>query len=207
MRKALIVWGGWGGHRPKEQADILAGFLDADGFSPIVTDDIGRLGASDIGQMDLVIPMITSAEIDRDASIRLSDAIRAGTGLGGNHAALATSFRNAVHFHFVAGVQWVAHPGDIIDFRVNITRPDDPITAGIADFDYRSEQYYLHYDPSVEILATTTFSGAYDEAFATSPCRSSSSATSAGDGCSTRRSATRLKSWRTRRRKPCCGAA
>jgi type 1 glutamine amidotransferase len=35
---------------------------------------------------------------------------------------------------------------------------------GIADFDYRSEQYYLHYDPSVEILATTTFSGEYDEA-------------------------------------------
>lgn len=164
MRKVLIVWGGWEGHRPKEQAEILAGFLDADGFAPTVTDDIGRLGASDFGQMDLVIPMITSAEIERDASIRLSDAIRAGTGLGGNHAALATSFRNAVHFHFVAGVQWVAHPGDIIDFRVNITRPHDPITAGIADFDYRSEQYYLHYDPSVEILATTTFSGAHDEA-------------------------------------------
>jgi len=36
--------------------------------------------------------------------------------------------------------------------------------AGIPDFDYRSEQYYLHYDPSVEILATTRFSGEYDSA-------------------------------------------
>jgi type 1 glutamine amidotransferase len=35
---------------------------------------------------------------------------------------------------------------------------------GIPDFDYHSEQYYLHYDPSVEILATTTFTGEYDEA-------------------------------------------
>ena len=30
---------------------------------------------------------------------------------------------------------------------------------GIRDFDYRSEQYYMHVDPSNEVLATTTFSG------------------------------------------------
>ena len=30
---------------------------------------------------------------------------------------------------------------------------------GIWDFDYRSEQYYMHIDPSNEVLATTTFSG------------------------------------------------
>ena len=31
--------------------------------------------------------------------------------------------------------------------------------AGIGDFDYRSEQYYMHVDPSNEVLATTTFTG------------------------------------------------
>ena len=30
---------------------------------------------------------------------------------------------------------------------------------GISDFDYTSEQYYLHVDPANEVLATTTFSG------------------------------------------------
>ena len=30
---------------------------------------------------------------------------------------------------------------------------------GIAGFPYRSEQYYMHVDPSNEVLATTTFSG------------------------------------------------
>jgi type 1 glutamine amidotransferase len=30
---------------------------------------------------------------------------------------------------------------------------------GIGDFDYRSEQYYMHVDPSNEVLATTTFTG------------------------------------------------
>src|ERR671933_775600 len=50
-------------------------------------------------------------------------------------------------------------PGGIIDYRVNITRRDDPVMAGIDDFDYRSEQYYMHVDPANEVLATTTFSG------------------------------------------------
>jgi type 1 glutamine amidotransferase len=59
-------------------------------------------------------------------------------------------------------VQWVAHPGDIIDFRVNVEKPDDPIMAGIEDFDYHSEQYYLHFDPSIEVLASTTFTGEHD---------------------------------------------
>ena len=75
---------------------------------------------------------------------------------------LATSFRSSTDFHFLTGVQWVAHPGNIIDFRDEIARPDDPLVAGIADFGYRSEQYSLHYDPSIEILATTTFTGEHD---------------------------------------------
>ena len=33
--------------------------------------------------------------------------------------------------------------------------------AGIDSFDYHSEQYYMHVDPSNEVLATTTFSGAH----------------------------------------------
>jgi type 1 glutamine amidotransferase len=30
---------------------------------------------------------------------------------------------------------------------------------GIKDFDVKSEQYYMHVDPSNHVLATTTFSG------------------------------------------------
>lgn len=51
----------------------------------------------------------------------------------------------------------------MIDYRVNITRPDDAVMAGLSDFDYRSEQYYMHVDPSNEVLATTTFSGEHAE--------------------------------------------
>jgi type 1 glutamine amidotransferase len=163
MKHALIVWGGWPGHEPEASAEAVAGFLGQDGFAVDVASDYARLGDDRIGEYDLVVPIITNDEIDRDIVRRLSDAVRAGTGLGGHHAAMATSFRSVVEFHFLCGVQWVAHPGNIIDFRVNVTRPDDPVVAGVADFDYCSEQYYLHYDPSIEILATTTFSGEHDE--------------------------------------------
>jgi type 1 glutamine amidotransferase len=66
----------------------------------------------------------------------------------------------------MCGGQWVCHPGDpskdwIVDYTVNVVKPNDPIMKGIMDFPYRSEQYYMHVDPSVEVLATTTFSGEY----------------------------------------------
>ncbi len=62
-------------------------------------------------------------------------------------------------YQFAVGGQWVAHPGGIIDYTIEIVRPDDPIVAGLGNFAMRSEQYYLHVDPANEVLATTTFSG------------------------------------------------
>jgi hypothetical protein len=73
---------------------------------------------------------------------------------------MSDAFRDAVDYQFMVGGQWVAHPGNIIDYVVDVARPDDPIMAGIKpSFDYTSEQYYMHMDPSVDVLATTTFSG------------------------------------------------
>ena len=62
----------------------------------------------------------------------------------------------------MVGGQWVAHPGGIIDYTVNITNHDDPITAGLSDFHMHSEQYYMHVDPSNQVLATTTFDAKYN---------------------------------------------
>jgi len=109
--------------------------------------------------MDLIVPMFTRSAITKEPLDNLLAAVEGGAGIAGYHGCLAGSFREAVAFHFMTGCQWVAHPGNIIPFRVNVTRPDDPVMAGIGDFDYLSEQYYLHVDPAVEVLATTTFSG------------------------------------------------
>ena len=88
-------------------------------------------------------------------------AIRAGTGLAGFHMGLATSFRSSVPFRYAASCYWVQHPGNIITYRVDVTRADHPIMAGLGSFTHTSEQYYLNYDPAVDVLATTTFSGEF----------------------------------------------
>jgi uncharacterized protein len=159
---ALVVWGGWAGHEPQATAEYVAGILTADGFDVVITPDIAALGYPDVGRHSLIVPVVTNAHLDDAAADTLAAAIRAGTGLAGHHCCLATSFRGSTRFHYITGVQWVAHPGDFVDFTVDIARPDDPLMAGIGPFAYHSEQYYLHYDPTIEVLATTTFSGEHD---------------------------------------------
>ena len=97
--------------------------------------------------------------ITREQETGLLEAVASGVGLAGWHGGMADSFRNNPNYQFMVGGQWVAHPGNIIDYTVNIVAHDDPITAGLQDFAMHSEQYYLHVDPSNEILATTTFGG------------------------------------------------
>ncbi len=164
MRKAIIVWGGLKTHEPQECAGITGELLREDGFSVEITGDLGIFGSPNIAAADLLVPVITGEKLERAHADALVGAVRGGLGLGGHHGALATSFKESAAFRYLSGVTWVAHPGNIIDYRVNVTRPNDPVMQGIPDFGYRSEQYYLHYDPSVEILATTTFTGEYDEA-------------------------------------------
>jgi len=72
---------------------------------------------------------------------------------------MGDAFRDNVEYQFMVGGQWVAHPGGVIDYTVNITDHQDPVTAGLSDFSMHSEQYYMHVDPHVKVLATTTFTG------------------------------------------------
>jgi type 1 glutamine amidotransferase len=99
------------------------------------------------------------SKIAKEEVENLSRAVQGGVGLGGYHGGMGDAFREAVEYQFMCGGQWVAHPGNVIDYRVNVVKGDDPIMAGIGDFPYHSEQYYMHVDPSNEVLATTTFSG------------------------------------------------
>ena len=124
-----------------------------------IEHDTKAFADPDIMELSLIVPIFTMSKIEKDEAVNLAKAVESGVGLAGHHGGMTDAFRDSVEYHFVTGGQWVAHPGNIIDYRVNITKPDDPIMHGISDFDYTSEQYYLHYDPSNEILATTTFSG------------------------------------------------
>lgn len=159
MKKALIVWGGLELHEPEAGAHIVRGLLEKSGFAVEVSGDSEALGRADIASFDLVVPQVTGGELSRESSIALCAAVEAGTGLAGFHHALATSFPGNARFRFLAGCTFATHPGDIITYRVDPLRTDDPVMAGIGSFEHTSEQYFMHVDPSVEVLATTTFSG------------------------------------------------
>ncbi len=162
-KSALIVWGGWEGHTPEQSARLVGEMLEKQGFRVAIEATTEAFADEGLGQYDLIIPAITMSRIEKEELTNLLAAVRSGTGLAGFHGLMCDSFRNEPDYQFMTGGQWVAHPGNIIDYMVNVKTGSDPIVAGIEDFPYRSEQYYMHFDPSIEVLATTTFSGEYFE--------------------------------------------
>ena len=159
MRQALIVWGGWPGHEPERCAGIVASMLEEEGFKVRIEDKTAAFADPALADLSLIVPIYTRSTIEKNEVENLTRAVRGGTGLAGFHGGMCDAFRDAVEYQFMCGGQWVAHPGNIIDYRVNIVRHDDPVMQGIGDFNYRSEQYYMHVDPTNQVLATTRFTG------------------------------------------------
>ena len=160
-RRALIVWGGWEGHEPGAGARILAAMLKDEGIDVDIQTETSAFLDPTLSEFSLIVPIYTMSVIEKDELANLEAAVRGGVGLAGYHGGMADAFRNEPAYQFMIGGQWVAHPGDIIDYRVDITHADDPIMAGLSSFAYRSEQYYMHVDPSNDVLATTTFTGVH----------------------------------------------
>jgi len=159
-KKALFVWGGWDGHEPKQCVDIFAPILEKQGFGVEVSNSLDSyLDAAKMKSLDLIVQVFTMAAITPEQEKSLEEAVKAGVGLAGWHGGLADSFRSNVEYEFMVGGQWVAHPGGVIPYEVNITDHSDPITKGLTDFKMNSEQYYMQVDPVNKVLATTTFSG------------------------------------------------
>jgi uncharacterized protein len=160
MSRVLMVVGGWEGHEPHQCAAIFENVLESDGLDVETTDTLDvYLNSARLQYYDLIVPIFTMSTITKEQEKGLLDAIASGIGVAGWHGGMADAFRNNTDYQFMVGGQWVAHPGNIIDYTVNIVNHDDPITTGLNDFAMHSEQYYLHVDPSNEVLATTTFSG------------------------------------------------
>jgi type 1 glutamine amidotransferase len=163
-RDAVIVAGGWSGHRPLEVAEIMARELRAEGFTAEISDRLSTLAdAERLAAADLVVLNWHMGVEPEQVHLELHpllDAVAAGTGLAGIHAGLGDAFRLEVDFQFMVGGQWVAHPGDDgVTYTVNIADRAHPATAGVDDFVVVSEKYYMQYDPAVHVLATTDFDG------------------------------------------------
>src|SRR5690242_11913795 len=135
MKSALITWGGWDDHEPDKGAALFASFLRDQGYDVAVVDTLDvYLDAAKLNSLDLIVPIWTMSTITREQEQGLLEAVKGGVGIAGWHGCMADSFRNNPDYQFMVGGQWVAHPGNIIDYEVSIVKHDDPITAGIPDF-------------------------------------------------------------------------
>jgi hypothetical protein len=157
-RKVIFVWGGWEGHEPEKCRDIFVPWMRSEGAEVKVFDHLDCYTDEALMlETDLIVQIWTMGKIEKEQEKGLLDAIKRGVGIAGWHGGLGDSFRNNTEYQFMVGGQWVAHPGGVIDYTVNIRDQKDPVTKGLEDFSMHSEQYYMHVDPNVKVLATTEF--------------------------------------------------
>jgi type 1 glutamine amidotransferase len=158
-KKILYTYGGWDGHEPKQSVELFKSWLKSEGAEVDVFDTLDPYADSEyMGSIDLVIQIFTMASITEEQEKGLLNAVKNGVGITGWHGGLCDAFRNSVEYQFMTGGQWVAHPGGVIDYGVQILDKKDPVTKGLREFKVHSEQYYMHVDPNVKVLATTEFS-------------------------------------------------
>ena len=166
-KNALIVYGGWDGHTPKESAELFATHLGEDGYTVTVRNSLDSyLDDKLLAGTDLIVPIWTMGEISDAQWKGLDTAVRYGTGVAGFHGGMIDAFRMNTEYQWMTGAQWVSHPGNCdASYAVKIADKGHPITQGLSDFQLnQTEQYYCHFDPSVHVLCTTTFTGDFGDA-------------------------------------------
>ena len=158
MKKALIFYGGWDGHDPEACATLFADELRKHDVEVTVSDHLDDLkDAETLKGYDLITPIWTMGEIEKESCGNLLAAVREGTGFGGFHGGMGDAFRGNLDYEWAVGGLFVGHP-HIGEYSVRLTEKQHPITEGLpVEFSYRSEQYYMLTDPGNDVLADTVY--------------------------------------------------
>lgn len=159
-RRALVVRGGWEGHRPVEATERFIPFLTDHGFTVDVHESPEVYADGDaMADLDLVVQCFTQGVATDEQVNGLSAAVLAGTGLAGWHGGIVDSFRASPDYLHMTGGQWAAHPGDFVDYEVSVVpdRADHPIVEGLTHWAHHTEQYWCLTDDLNDVLATSRF--------------------------------------------------
>ena len=87
--------------------------------------------------------------------------VRTGGGFFGLHTA-AASFREARGYHGMLNAFFDGH-SPYMDFTVNVTHDDHPITEGLTDFKVTDELYYLKHEPGMSYHLMHAYDETKDE--------------------------------------------
>lgn len=158
-KRALVIFGGWDGHQPVEVSQLFQEILTEAQFEVEMSDDLSILTNDDLDRFDLLVPHWTMGTITPEQCQAACLAVaESGVGIAGCHGGLGDSFRDNTEWQFMVGGQFVAHPGnDGTSYTVHFTDREHPITRDLEDFEVASEQYYLHVDPGIHVLADCAF--------------------------------------------------
>ncbi|GAA3208862.1 ThuA domain-containing protein [Dactylosporangium siamense] len=159
MSTAIVVRGGWEGHRPVEATDRYVTQLRDRGVEVVTSESLDvYLDADLLDRADLIVQCWTMGTITPEQLAGLTAAVRAGTGFAGWHGGIIDAFRASADYQFMTGGQFVHHPADFLTYEV---RPvsDHPVVKGIGPFIVHTEQYRVHVDPSIEVHAVTDVDG------------------------------------------------
>jgi len=170
-KKALIVRGGWDGHRPVEATELFIPFLRDQGFDVRIEESSDIYADQTVmGETDLIVQSVTMSEISAEALKGLRRAVERGTGMAGWHGGIADSYRNSSDYLQLIGGQFATHPSQHPDacegnetdnylcYTVDLTDAgrEHEIMNGLEDFTLRTEQYWVLTDDLNDVLATTT---------------------------------------------------
>ncbi|MEV6304618.1 ThuA domain-containing protein [Actinoplanes sp. NPDC051861] len=171
MPKALVVRGGWEGHRPVEATGLFLPFLTQNNFEVRITDSTAVYAdAPTMAETDLIVQCVTMSSIEQEELAGLRAAVADGCGFTGWHGGIADSFRASSDYLQLIGGQFATHPGkeparrtgdetdNFLTHTVDFTPlgREHPITAGLDDFTLTTEQYWVLHDDLIDVLATTT---------------------------------------------------
>lgn len=161
MKSALFICKNDTPHELRECSEFFAEALSREGFASDISGSLDTLTDRDyLLSRDLIVlawPGAPETSIQGDT---LLETVRTGVGIASWHIGLVTMSHDNWEYPYMAGGQFVCHPGgESRTYTVHILENDDQITKGLSDFTMCSEQYYLHVDPSNEVLAVSRFEG------------------------------------------------
>jgi type 1 glutamine amidotransferase len=164
-RTALVVRGGWEGHRPVEATDRFVPFLRDNGFAVEVRETLDAYTDAELmARTDLVVQCWTMGTATDEQVAGLTAAVAGGTGLAGWHGGICDSFRATTPYLQLVGGQFAEHPGGFVDYEVEVVpaRAEHPVVAGLDRWALHTEQYWVLTDALNDVLATTRFRATHD---------------------------------------------
>jgi len=157
IRTLLLVGGPI--HNHMEIGDVVEALLKKSGKFEVtrVNSDLNALLAERIRPYDLIVFYWTTESITEEQKRGLMNHIAAGKGFVTFHSG-ADSFRGDPDYRAFVGGHFIGHP-KYRTYQVSVTETKSPITEGIDEFMITDEQYFLDFDPRVEVLANALHKG------------------------------------------------